>query len=80
MRELDHRGVTWVTRPRLGFKSCAAAQAALSGIELMHLLKKDQWIGAEGPGSLRHPSKFATEPGAVGHWYLCKATLTQFRS
>jgi transposase-like protein len=62
MREPDHRGVTWVTRPRLGFKSCAAAQAALSGIELMHLLKKDQWIGAEGPGSLRHPSKFVTEP------------------
>jgi putative transposase len=46
--EQDHRGVKRVTRPMLGFKSFAAAQAALSGIELMHMLKKGQWVGEEG--------------------------------
>jgi putative transposase len=80
--EQDHRGVKRVTRPMLGFKSFAAAQAALSGIELMHMLKKGQGVGEQGvkgltpaerfytlaaqspaqPGSLRHCSKFATEP------------------
>jgi putative transposase len=42
MVEQDHRSVKRVTRPRLGFKSCAAAQAALVGIELMHMVKKGQ--------------------------------------
>ncbi len=35
--EQDHRGVTRVTRPMLGFKSFAAAQDTLVGIELMHM-------------------------------------------
>jgi putative transposase len=43
--EQDHRGVTRVTRPMLGFKSCEAAQATLAGIELMHMLKKGQLVG-----------------------------------
>jgi transposase-like protein len=48
--EQDHRSVKRVTRPMLGFKSFAAAQAALVGIELMHMLKKGQMVveGAEG--------------------------------
>src|SRR5262245_9806176 len=49
--EQDHRAVKRVTRPMLGFKSCAAAQATLVGIELMHMLKKGQLVGdtrAEG--------------------------------
>ena len=50
MVEQDHRSVKRVTRPMLGFKSFAAAQAALVGIELMHMLKKGQMVveGAEG--------------------------------
>jgi DDE domain len=49
--EQDHRAVKRVTRPRLGFKSFAAAQATRVGIELVHMLKKDQLVGetrAEG--------------------------------
>jgi len=43
--EQDHRAVKRVTRPMLGFKSCAAAQTTLIGIELMHMLKKGQLVG-----------------------------------
>jgi putative transposase len=49
--EQDHRAVKRVTRPMLGFKSFAAAQATLVGVELMHMLKKGQLVGetrAEG--------------------------------
>jgi putative transposase len=38
--EQDHRAVKRMARPRLGFKSFAAAQDTLVGIELMHRLKK----------------------------------------
>ncbi len=49
--EQDHRAVKRVTRPMLGFKSFAAAQDMLFGIELMHMIKKKQMrmeVGAEG--------------------------------
>jgi putative transposase len=42
--EQDHRGAKRVTRPMLGFKSFEAAQATLVGIELMHMIKKDQLV------------------------------------
>jgi DDE domain len=42
--EQDHRAVKRVTRPRLGFKSFDAAQATRVGIELMHMLKKQQLV------------------------------------
>jgi len=58
MIEPDQRGVKRVTRPMLGFKSFAAAQAALSGIELMHMLKKGQWVGEEGGGGLMPAEQF----------------------
>jgi putative transposase len=58
--EQDHRGVKRVTRPMLGFKSFAAAQAALSGIELMHMLKKGQWVGEEGVKGLTPAEQFYT--------------------
>jgi transposase-like protein len=38
--EQDHRGVKRVTKPMLGFKSFEAAQSTLTGIELMHMLRK----------------------------------------
>jgi putative transposase len=44
----DHRGVKRVTRPMLGFKSCAAARDTLVGIELMHMIKKRQLVVEEG--------------------------------
>jgi putative transposase len=40
--EQDHRSVTRVTRPMLGFKSFDAAQSTFIGIELMHMLRKGQ--------------------------------------
>jgi putative transposase len=49
--EQDHRGVKRITHPRLGFKSFDAAQCTLTGVELMHMLKKGQLVeeaGAEG--------------------------------
>ncbi len=49
--EQDHRGVKRITRPMLGFKSFAAAQDTLVGIELMHMIKKGQFDCADGQGS-----------------------------
>jgi putative transposase len=40
--EQDHRGVKRVTRPMLGFKAFDAAQSTVTGIELMHMLRKGQ--------------------------------------
>ena len=49
--EQDHRGVKRMTRPMLGFKSFAAAQDTLVGIELMHMIKKKQLrVGAGDEG------------------------------
>jgi hypothetical protein len=36
-----------VTRPMLGFKSFESAQPTLTGIELMHMLRKGQLAGDE---------------------------------
>ncbi|TRL37361.1 DDE-type integrase/transposase/recombinase, partial [Methylosinus sporium] len=38
----DHRAVKRVMRPTLGFKSFRSAAATLSGIELMHMIRKGQ--------------------------------------
>jgi transposase-like protein len=40
--EQDHRAVKRVTRPTLGFKSFRSAATTLSGIELMHMIRKGQ--------------------------------------
>ena len=49
--EQDHRGVQRVTRPMLGFKAFDAAQSTLTGIELMHMIKKKQMmVGVEDEG------------------------------
>src|SRR6266702_2722036 len=50
--EQDHRAIKRVTRPMLGFKSVAAAQDTLVGIELMHMLKKRQLVVEEGAEGL----------------------------
>jgi putative transposase len=52
MVEQDHRAVKRVTRPMLGCKTFAAAQATLVGIELMHMLKKRQLVVEEGEENL----------------------------
>jgi putative transposase len=58
MIEQDYRGVKRVTRPMLGFKSFAAAQATLIGIELMPMLKKGQLVGEEGVEGLTPAEQF----------------------
>ena len=40
--EQDHRGIKRMTRGMLGFKSFVCAAATLAGIELYHMLRKDQ--------------------------------------
>jgi transposase-like protein len=45
--EQDHRTVKRVTRPMLGCKAFEAAHATLVGIELMHMIKKKQLLGAD---------------------------------
>jgi putative transposase len=56
--EQDHRAVKRVTRPMLGFKSFAAAQDTLAGIELMHMLKKRQLVVEEGDEALTAAEQF----------------------
>jgi putative transposase len=56
--EQDHRGVKRVTRPMLGFKSFDAAQVTLAGIELMHMLKKQQMMVEAGDESLTAAQQF----------------------
>jgi putative transposase len=58
MVEQDHRAVKRITRPMLGFKSFAAAQATLVGIELMHMLKKCQLVGEDGAEGLTAVKQF----------------------
>ena len=47
--EQDHRAVKRTTKPILGFKSFQSAKNILSGIEFMHMIRKDQMMmeGAE---------------------------------
>jgi transposase-like protein len=46
----DYRAVKRITRLMLGFKSFATAQDTLTGIELMHMLRKGQWAGGAEQG------------------------------
>lgn len=50
--EQDHRAVERITRPMLGFKAFEAAQGTLTGIELMHMIKKKQLVIEEGDEGL----------------------------
>jgi transposase-like protein len=56
--EQDHRAVKRVTHPMLGFKSFDAAQVTLAGIELMHMLKKQQMMVEAGDESLTAAQQF----------------------
>lgn len=42
--EQDHRAIKRITRPMMGFKNFNAALATLAGIELCHMIKKEQFI------------------------------------
>jgi putative transposase len=49
--EQDHRAVKRVARPMPGFTSVDAAQGTLTGIELMHMIKKRQRVVEAGAES-----------------------------
>ena len=53
--EQDHRAIKRQVRPMLGFKSFWSATATLAGIELMHMIRKDQM---KAPGRLRPAQQF----------------------
>jgi putative transposase len=56
--EQDHRSVKRITRPMLGFKSFMAAQDTLVGIELMHMIKKQQLVVEAGEEGLTAAGQF----------------------
>jgi putative transposase len=56
--EQDHRAVKRVVRPMLGFKSFWAAQRTLAGIEVMHMLKKEQMVMEEWEPCLTPAEQF----------------------
>jgi hypothetical protein len=58
--EQDHRAVKRVTWPMLGFKSFHAARRTLVGIELMHMMKKKQGVGAEDNDAPRAAEQFSS--------------------
>src|SRR3712207_4357303 len=47
--EQDHRAIKRRVRPMLGFKSMASARAILSGIEMVHMMRKGQAKYARNP-------------------------------
>jgi putative transposase len=50
--EQDHRAIKRITRPMLGFKDFRRARIILSGIEVMHMIRKGQMKTENGT----HPS------------------------
>ena len=42
--EQDHRAVKRVTKPMLNFKTFQSAKCVLAGIELMHMIRKGQFM------------------------------------
>jgi transposase-like protein len=42
--EQDHRAIKWVTKLMLDFKSFRSASALLAGVELMHMIRKGQFV------------------------------------
>jgi putative transposase len=40
--EQDHRAIKRRVRPMLGFKSMATARVILGGIEMVHMMRKEQ--------------------------------------
>ena len=62
--EQDHRAVKRVTRPMLGFKSFRSARAVLAGIELMHMIRKGQFMMEECDG-MSFADQFYTLAGKI---------------
>ena len=69
--EQDHRFIKKITRPTLGFKAFHSATATLAGIEVAHMIRKQQFQSNSLPvwlhklaeyGPIQTCENFATEP------------------
>lgn len=62
--EQDHWAIKRLTRPMLGFKSFRAAANVLAGIELMHMIRKEQFA-IQSTLALSFADQFHTMAGQV---------------
>jgi putative transposase len=62
--EQDHRAIKRVTSPMLNFKSFRAARNVLTGIELMHMIRKGQLL-LEGSTELSFADQFYALAGKI---------------
>ena len=75
--ERDHRAVKRITQPMLGFKSFRTAQAILAGIELMHMIRKNQFMmqGCAGMASADHFTRWQDKSVQRKDWVKPSAQL-----
>jgi putative transposase len=59
--EQDHRRIKRRIRSMLGFKSITYAATILSGIEMVHMIRKRQAKYAHSPAAVRNPGRVKTE-------------------
>ena len=62
--EQDHRAIKRVTRPMLNFKSFSAAHCVLAGVELMHMIRKNQFA-INGTDAMSFADQFYDLAGKV---------------
>ena len=62
--EQDHRAIKRVTKPMLNFKSFRAARNVLAGIELMHMIRKGQFM-MEGCNARSFADQFYALAGQI---------------
>lgn len=62
--EQDHRAIKRVTRPMLNFKSFRSAGNVLAGVELMHMIRKGQFV-IDGVGTTSFAAPFYALAGQV---------------
>ena len=62
--EQDHRAVKRVTKPMLNFKSFRSAKNVLAGIELMHMIRKRQFM-MEGVDEMSFAHQFYALAGQI---------------
>jgi transposase-like protein len=62
--EQDHRAVKRITKPMLGFQSFRSAKNVLAGIELMHMIRKNQ-LNLKGSDAMSFAEQFYALAGKI---------------
>jgi putative transposase len=62
--EQDHRAIKRMTKPMLNFKSFRSARNVLAGIELMHMIRKGQFM-IEGADEMSYADQFYALAGQL---------------